>query len=433
MLKTLSTVIAFTILCLSTESSAQVRETVDRIVAVVGREVITASELANQIQMIAFQTRRQPKSEEEILEFQREVLDQMISDKLFLLEAKKDTTISVRPEEVEQMLDEQIARIAEDYGSIEAFVAKLGEEGMNLRELRKRYRGDMENQLLRQRYIQRKLYAVSVSRREVEQFYQKYKDSIPAQSEAVKVAHILIAIAASQLVEDSIKALATDLRARILAGADFATLAVQYGSLGSGTNGGDLGLVAQDDVVPEFSRAAFALSVGEMSGVIRTEFGYHVIRNEGREGDRLRLRHILLAVTPSGEDSAAAYWLADSLKREAEAGKDFGEIAKAFSSDNQTRAQGGELGWFALTQLPPELAEPLTNWKTPGEIKGPVASRSGLHILKLLDYEPQKELSLAEDFDRLKELARQEKSSRMVDMWIGEIKRKTYVEYRLQS
>jgi parvulin-like peptidyl-prolyl isomerase len=136
-------------------------------------------------------------------------------------------------------------------------------------------------------------------------------------------------------------------------------------------------------------------------------------------------------VQPSPEDSARTYQLADSLIDEARTNNNFAELAKTFSADNDTRASGGELGWFATANLPPDFADAVKGWKTPGEYRGPVKTRFGLHILKLVDYRPDKKYTLQGDYDEIKQLARQEKTGRMVDKWIAEIKDKTYIDYRL--
>jgi len=113
------------------------RETVDKVAVIVGDEVILASELASQIQMVAFQTGRRPETEQEIQKFQKEVLDQMITDRLFLMEARKDTSITVRRDEVETAIDEQVARVAGNFDSHDAFLQALALEGMTRDSSRK--------------------------------------------------------------------------------------------------------------------------------------------------------------------------------------------------------------------------------------------------------------------------------------------------------
>ncbi|RKX26123.1 MAG: hypothetical protein DRP45_04370 [Candidatus Zixiibacteriota bacterium] len=429
---TVTVIVILLMVCFSQSVNAQ-SETVDRIAVVVGDEVILASEVANQMQLVAFQTGQSPTTEEEVRELQNRVLEQMISDRLFLIEAKKDTSIIVRNDEVDREVDDQIARIATNFSSETEFLQALVTEGLSLRDLERRYAEEIENNMLRQRFIQKKLYSVSVSRYEVEQFCDKFQDSIPEQPEGVRLAHILLKIQPAEALEDSVKSLAAELRQRILDGADFATLATQYSSFGAGANGGDLGYVKRDDVVPEFARAAFQLDIGDISGVVQTQFGCHIITCEGKRGDKLRLRHILLGVVPDGTDTTRTMAVADSLIMEVKAGGDFAEMAKAFSTDDDSRAEGGELGWFAVEQLPDDFTTTVAGWKIPDEVRGPLLTRFGVHILKLLDYQPAKKLTLEEDFDRLKELARQDKTGRIVDEWIAEIKEKTFVEYRLEE
>ena len=413
-------------------SAGAQREVVDRIVAVVGDEVIVASELANQIQLIILQSGVRPNTEDELDRLQRDILDQMVSDRLFLLAAREDTSVAVRDEEIENAMEEQISRISQNFSTYDEFLAALADEGLTVRELKKRYRKDIENKLLKQRYIQKKLFTISVSRQEVVEFYNEFKDSIPDQPEAVRLAHILLTIQPSQRVEDSIKQVVTELRQRVLDGADLAVISSQHSTGGAGVNGGDLGYVSREDVVPEFARPAFNLDVGDISGVVRTQFGYHVIKCEGKRGDRLHLRHLLIEVPPQADDTLNTRHLADSLLEAVRAGEDFEQIAKVFSADDDTRAQGGELGWFASAQLPQEFADVVAGWNTPGEYRGPVESRFGLHILKLLDYQAQQKYDLENDFDRIRELARQDKTGRIVDEWIEDFKKTTYISYRLE-
>ena len=414
-----------------TSSVFSQREVVDKISVVVGSEVILASEIANQLQMYVLQTGQKISSEKELEELQDKIIDQMISDKLFLIAARQDTLVQVRQEEIEQALDEQVANISGNFSSYEEFLNALAAEGLTIRNLKKRYRKEIENQLLKQRFIQSKLYTVSVSKKEVEEFYNEFKDSIPVQPEAIRLAHILFTVKASDFVEDSVKNLAQNLRKRIIDGADFATISSQYSSFGAGVNGGDLGYISKTDVVEEFARAAFNLSVGDISGVIRTQFGYHIIKCEGKKEDKSWLRHVLLGVIPTAEDTLQTKNLADSLLTEIRGGADFAKIAKEYSEDNTSRPQGGELGWVSTRDVPPELVDYVSGWKTPIDYRGPAQTPSGFHILKLLDYTGEKKYDLENDFDKIKQLARQDKTGNMVDKWIAELKEETYIDYRL--
>lgn len=406
------------------------RQVIDRIAAVVGDRVILASELAGQLQMLFVQSGQRPRNQDQLDSLKEMVLEQMIQDQLLLIAARQDTSIVVREDEVEQALDEHIARIASQFETNDEFLSALGREGFTLREFKRQYRDEVENQILKQRLVQSKLYNVSVSRHEVEEFYNQFRDSIPIQPEAVKLAHILLRTTASDEIEDSVRAQIGELRQRVLEGADFASISSRYSGLGAAANGGNLGYVSRDDLIPELSRAAFNLNVGDISGVIRSPLGYHVLTCEGKRDERIKLRHIVLPVTPSAEDTARTLQLADSLLAEARSGTDFRELAKAYSRDDDTRAQGGELGWFALEDLPQRFKDVVQGWQTPGEFRGPVTSEQGIHILHLLDYRPESEMTIEDDFDQIKEMARQEKTAKLIDDWIIELKDKTYVDVR---
>jgi len=415
---------------IGSSGSAIAGEPVEKIVAIIGNEPILTSELAAQIQMTAIQRGFKPQTKEEMEKFQQEVLDQMISERLFLAEAKKDTSIKVTPEEVEQTLDDHIKNVSGQFSSEDQFLEELAKEGLNLRTFKKRLRPEIENQLLKQKLIGQKLSSISVSRQEVFDFYGKYKDSIPDQPEAIRLAHILITFQPSGGTADSIRQLAETVRKNAAAGADFATLAATYSPQDVAVAGGDLGFISREDVVPEFGRVAFNLVPGEISGAVRTQFGYHIIKCEEISGAKTHLRHILFEVKPTGADSLLSYKLIDSLITEIRKGTDFRELAKVLSADNDTRKQGGELGWFAVADLPPEFIAALDSLKNAGDIYGPVKSQYGLHILKLLEHQEPREFSFETDYDRVKEMARQAKTGQFVDKWLAEVKQKTYIEIR---
>jgi peptidyl-prolyl cis-trans isomerase SurA len=403
-------------------------EPIERIAAVVGNDPIFTSELAAQMQLLAIQRGIKPQTNEELVQFQKDVLDQMVSERLFLAEAKKDTSIKVTSGEVEQALEDHIKSVAAQFASEDQFLSELSKEGLNLRTFKKRLRPEIENQLMKQKLISQKLSSVPVSRQEVMEFYEKYKDSIPDQPEAVRLAHILITFQPSKTTEDSVRQEAEKVRKNAAAGADFVTLAATYSSGPTALTGGDLGFVSRQDVVSEFGRVAFGLQKGEISGVVRTQFGFHIIKCEEIAGDKFHLRHILFEVLPSAADSLLSYRLIDSLKNEIGNGADFKELAKIYSADDDTRKQGGELGWYAISSLSPEFVSSLDSLKNVGDIYGPAKSEYGLHILKLLEHQEAREFSIDTDFDKVKEMARQAKTGQAVDKWLLEVKEKTYVE-----
>lgn len=405
-------------------------EPVERIVAVVGNDPILSSELAAQIQLLAIQQGIRPQNEQELQEMQEQILDDLIAERLMLIEARKDTLIRVTDEQVDQGVEEHIRKLISQFPSEDAFISELAREGMTLRSYKKKLRPEVKNQMMKQQLINMKLAEVSISNQEVYEFYDEYGDSIPDQPEAAKLAHILITFQPSGATEDSIKKMAEKVRENAVAGADFGTLAATYSDGPGALSGGDLGYLSRDDVVPEFGRAAFNLAVGDISGVVRTVYGYHIIKCEDKRGDEARLRQILFEVQPTAADSALSYKLVDSLLNEIDNGADFRELAKIFSADDESRKQGGELGWFAIADMPPEFREGVARLTEIGDVYGPVRSEYGLHIIKLLERQEARDITIEYDFDRIKEMARQAKTGEYVDQWVEEMKEKVYVEIR---
>jgi parvulin-like peptidyl-prolyl isomerase len=133
---------------------------------------------------------------------------------------------------------------------------------------------------------------------------------------------------------------------------------------------------------------------------------------------------------PSITDSILSYKLVDSLITELNNGADFKELAKIFSADDDSRRQGGELGWFAIADLPVAFKDAMSKMPEIGDIYGPVISEYGLHILKKLDWKENRVLNPTDDFDEIKEMARRIKTGEVVDRWLAEIKERTYVEIR---
>lgn len=397
--------------------------------AVVGNQIILQSELDIQFDLYTDQMGITPRTEKERSELKKQLLERMINDKLLLIAAQQDTTIEVTAKEVDEAVDGQLAKVKSEF-SEEEFEAQLQAEGLTESELRKKYREQMKNQMMIDRLVSFRLSKVSVSTREVKDFYQTYKDSIPDQPEAVKLSHILMEIKPSQRTLDSLKSRAGRILKQAKNGKDFAQLAASYSDDPTAKEGGNLGFFRRGDMIPTFEEVAFALQPGEISDIVETEFGYHIIKVEEKEGDQVRARHILFLVRPSNEDTLRVQNLADSLYQQLLEGADFTQLAKDFSADEESKKMGGELGWYPVEQMTPEFKEGVRTLKT-GEISPPLKSEFGIHILKVLDKREQRKITLEEDWDTIKDMVRRKKTNELVEKWAEKLRRDTYVEIRL--
>lgn len=421
----------FLLLCifLPISSLVHAQQVLDRIVAVVGDQIISDSELEVQLALYVNQMGMELRSEAQRGELKREILDQMVNDRLLLLAARQDTNIEVTSKEVEESVKEQLNRIKSEFTE-EEFKAQLKAEGLTEGELRKKYREQTKEKMLTDRLIASKLSRVSVSTREVKDFYETHKDSLPDQPEAVKLSHILLEIAPSSETLDSLKSKAERIRDLAQEGEDFVRLASTYSDDPTGERGGDLGFFKKGDMIPKFEGVAFALKPGEISDVVETEFGYHIIKVEERQDDQVHARHILLLVGSSERDTMRTEELADSLYHLLLEGADFAELAKEFSSDEESQKMGGELGWYPVEQMTPEIKEGVKDLEV-GQVSRPLKSQFGIHILKALDKREGRKLSLEDDWDALKDMVRRKKTNDVVTEWVEKLRQEIYVEIRL--
>ena len=407
----------------------QAQQVIDRIVVVVGDLIILQSDLNFQLQLYLAQTGQKPQDPSQLKALKNQLLDQMINDRLILAQAEKDTNLNVTPKEVEVALEEHLQRIRSRFASEEEFLQQLAQENLSVRELKIKYKPDVRSQLLKEKLISQKLGKVNVSSKEVRDFYNNYRDSLPQQQAAFKLSHILLQVKPSQKTLDSLRSLAEDIRQKALAGTDFASLAQTYSQDPTSKSGGDLGFFGRGELDSTFEKVAFSLAPGEISGIVKTQFGFHIIKTEERKGDQVQARHILILDAPSPSDEQMAQHLADSLYQLLQNGADFAALAKEFSNDAGSQKLGGDLGWVPIANLEPVFQQTLGSLK-PGEITPPFKSPYGIHIFKLQDRQEAKPLTLEEDWDSIKELARRYKTGQEIQKWVADLRKKIYVEMK---
>ncbi|HEQ99991.1 MAG TPA: hypothetical protein ENO22_11695 [candidate division Zixibacteria bacterium] len=422
------------ILLISATAFGQKRELVDKIAAVVGDQIILVSELDFQLQMFLMQMENPDLTPVQADSLRDIILQQMVTDKLLLVEAQKDTSIHINEEQVEEALQEKIEELKSRFPTEAEFEAQMRLEGLNLRELKAKFRREVRNQLIRDRYVSRFLSKVNVTSVEVRDFYEQYKDSLPTQPEAIKLSHILLTVEASGATVDTARMKAEEVKKLLDEGGDFTSLAQLYSEdKGTAASGGDLGYFERGTLFKEFEDQVFNLEPGEISEPFKTHLGYHIVKLEDKLPERVHARHILFLTEPSEADEQRVEHLADSLHQVlVESKAEFTEMVKIYSDDEDTKKQGGELGWFAINKLTPEFKTALEGLQV-GDISEPTKSNYGYHLLKILDRQDSRPMSLEKDWDRLKEFAKREKSDAVLQEWLEEAKQNYYVDIRLDE
>jgi peptidyl-prolyl cis-trans isomerase SurA len=406
------------------------QEVLDGVAAVVDDKIILVSEIESQIQLAGLQQSLDLSNKARVDSLRKSLLQQMIDDKLVLIEAAKDTSFKVTNKQIEDALDQQITRIKGQFPSEETFLRQLTAEGLTLKTLRSRYREQVKNQLLKEMFLEKKLGKITISSGEVKEFYTTYKDSLPEKPAGVHLAQLLLSPAPSQAVKDSLRDFAEKVATRIKAGDDFALLAQTYSSDASGKNGGDLGWFDKGQMVPEFEKAAFALQPGEVSGVVETKYGFHIIKCIQKKGDRIRAAHILIGYRPSEQDIAKTLSLADSLYTLIQGGANFEQLITQYSADEESKAKGGDLGWYPEDQLFTEFKGAADSLK-PGEYSAPIKTDFGYHILKLVERKQSEALDFNKDYNDIEQLAKRYKTQKELQVWLEQARKRYFIQVKI--
>lgn len=401
---------------------------VDGIAAIVGKEIILRSEIEQYVQNYILQNRinvqTQPKLVDQI---RNQTLESLIEQKLMIAQAEKDT-VTVDPEMLDQRVDQRISYLIDRVGSEDALEKAFKS---NMKKIKRDTRKIVKEQMLVEKVRQLKFREVKLSRREIENFYSTYKDSLPALNETVEISHILKTVHPSESAQKEAYQKISAIRQRILNGESFEELAKLYSQdPASAKKGGDLGMISRGDFVTEYETAAFTLNDGDISDIVQTQFGYHVIQMIERRGEKIRTRHILITVSPTEADEQRTIDELKEIRQKALAGEPFDSLAVLYSDDDNVSKDRGFLGKFESEKLIiPQFKNVIANLK-PGEISEPFKTDYGYHIVKLEKRDSSREISLEKDWQKIQEMATNFKMDKEYKNWIKELKKEVPIEIK---
>ncbi len=401
----------------------------DRIIAIVGNEVILESDLNYQLALYARQNNLQQFNEKII----QQVFQSMVAEKLMLAKADQDS-IYVTDEEVNKQLDFRIKSLSEQFGSEKNLEEQYG---LTISKIRTMLKEDIRKKMKVDRVKQSKFgTTLKVSRIEVENFFKEYKDSLPAVPESFELYQIVRLPKTSAEAKSIAYARAKEILDSIKAGADFSAMAKKYSQdSASGVLGGDLGRLKKGITVKEFEDAAFLLKAGEVSDVVETQFGYHIIKAYERTGDNLKVQHILIRFPHLESTDFEAINMLKDLKAKVLSGQNtFQELAYKNSEDVNSARDSGYIGKIPATSLDTSEVKTLSALNS-GQMSEPIRIGDNedysytLFLLK--DKFPAHELSLETDYDMIQAYAQNYKESKEMNEWLDELKKSIYVEIKI--
>ncbi len=405
----------------------------DRIVAVVNDEVITYRELTLRQAVVERQIRQQgtPMPDRRVLEVQ--VLDRMVNDKVQLQLARM-SGVNVDDETLEAAL----TRIASgNKMTLSTFRNALEKDGVAWKQFREEIRSEITMARLKEREVDSR---VVVSEAEVDNQLAEHGGELGGRGNEYFLAHILLRAPENARPEQmqKLQAKADEVVAQLKRGKDFGQLAASYSDAPDALNGGSLGWRSADRLPGVFADAAASMQPGQVSGVLRSPAGLHIIKMFDRRGGKAaktdavqqtRVRHILIKTSTVVSDEDARRRLV-GLKERLDNGGNFAELARVNSQDLSS-AKGGDLGWVYQGDTVPEFEKAMDALQ-PGQVSVPIRSPFGWHLIQVLE---RRTADVSEDRRRLlaRQAVRDRKAEDAYQDWVRQQRDRAYVEVRLED
>jgi peptidyl-prolyl cis-trans isomerase SurA len=415
-------------------TSAQV--SLDRVVAVVGKYMVLESEIRKGLDDARSKGYNLNENGD------CDVFEQLLLMKLLIAQADKDS-VTVTDGEVENELNRRINYMVQQFGSEENMVAQLGKEIVLIKE---EFRKDVKDLLVAQKMNQKIAGEAKVTPAEVRAFFKSIpEDSLPLINSEVEIGQIIKKPTISEKAKKEAREKISSLRKQIVEdGESFAVKATLYSEdPGSARNGGEYDNIQRGSFVPEFEAAAFRLKPGEVSEVVETAYGFHIIQLIAKRGDFIDVRHILIAPKISYEDLARCKSSLDSIYQLIQSGKfSFCEAASRFSDETETKMNCGLMINMGagntrfeieeLGQMDEKLVFMLDKMNV-GDISEPLPfatrdQKQAYRIFYLKTRIPPHQANLKDDYQRMQSFASAQKQERLLNDWVNRKLKSTYIK-----
>lgn len=394
-----------------------VPELLDRIVAVVDDQVILWSELNLRLSLELQQQGLTYLGPDEVARRRERTLNEMMDEQVVVLKARKDS-LEIDYSRVDELLNAELGRIKDSIDPPE-FEDMLERTGISERQLKTRYRKQIQNRMLYEQMLGQLAYRTFITRGDVELFRNAHADTLPSK---ISISQINIKVSPSQEVLTRSMGKISRIEEELEAGGEFAELARIYSEdPGTAASGGDLGCFEFGMLMPEFEGAALELKPDEISHPVRTRHGFHLIRLHEKREEELCASHILVRSRITSDDRTRAIARLTELRDRAMAGEDFAQLAKEYSEDPLSARAGGLWQILEKGQVPPFLQPHIGHLKL-GEISQPFMLEEDGHILKIND-----------DHPTLEALVREERMNELMVQLIEDFKKEIHVENRLDE
>ncbi|MFT2007439.1 peptidylprolyl isomerase [Pontibacter sp. 13R65] len=403
-------------------AQSPVQKKIDGIVAKIDNHIILRSELEFTYLQYLAQSKQQDAPG-----LKCELLESMVQDKLLLARAEIDS-VTVEESQVNGELNERVNYIVQQAGGVERVEQYYNK---TLKQLKDDLRRSIRDQLVVAK-MQRQIYEkITVTPKEIRNYFNAIpRDSLPYFSSEVEIGQIVKYAQVSKQQKAIARQKLEEIKARIVAGEDFATLAKQFSDdVGSAQEGGELGFFKRKELVPEYEATALKLEPGQLSNVVESQFGFHLIQLIEKRGQEFNTRHILIKPATATINVEEAMAEMDSIRTLiVNDSMTFAKAAKEFSDDKNTKDNGGMMSnrstgdtYFPMEQVDPAIFFVIDTMQV-GEISKPIAYKTpeGVDAVRII-YLKSKTVphlaNLRDDYQKISNAAIQEKRGKAVDSW----------------
>lgn len=402
----------------------------DRILAIVGNDIITESDLNEQLIVFMRQYRLTQYNQMVVAQ----VFNNMITEKLILAKAEQDS-LTAPEEDIQKQLDYKVRSLVEEFGSEKNLEQQYG---MTMAKIKQILKDDIKKQILVDKEKQNKFSSgVKVTDSEVRNFFYTFRDSLPAMPETYELYRISISPKMTAEEKNNAYFKAKSILDSIRMGTDFSEMAVKYSDdSASAIRGGDLGKVKRGVFVKEFEDAAFLLKPGEVSDIVETQFGYHIIKLISKSGDLIETKHILIKFPKTQSADFEAIRQLKDIKEKALSGeKSFRELAALYSQDKNALRDSGYIGKVSLSDQNFDSLEIVTlKSLNIGDVSDPVREGDNENysyvIYRVKDKIPEHKLALDTDYKVIENDAQNYKERKEMNDWLDEIRKSIYVDIK---
>ena len=408
-------------------------QTIDKIEAIIGSEILLTSDIENQYNQFLSQGIIQTNN------IKCDILDELLYQNLLIHHAKIDSTIEINEDEVNQEVNKRIIFFESQLGSLNKVEEYFKRTIDNMKE-------ELSIVVTDQLYTQKKqniiISNVKITPNEVKDYLNSIEnDDIPLIPTQLELSQLVILPKLSSEKKNSIKEKLDGFRSRIYSGEDFKVLATLYSDdVVSANNGGELGFMSRGELLPEFERAAFKLKDNEISEVVETKFGFHLIQMIERRGEQINARHILIKPKFNSSSIKIASDKISLIKNEIDSGLiSFDDAVVKYSEDN-SKNNGGLIinpstgsTDFTFDELDPSIKYIVQNMNigditSPSLTKSDDGSQAAYRLIRLNNLIEEHNANVTNDFDVIKGYALSDKKQKYIDQWIVDNINDTYIQ-----